>query len=185
MPPGAAGGVGASTVTMACADCVLSAMLVAVTVTFVVEATVGAVKKPVGEIVPLEADQVTVVFEVFFTVAENCWLVPVAISADVGVIETDTARGGLTETEACALCDGSATLVAVTVTTLVAVTAGAVNMPVDEIVPFEADQVTELFEVLLTVAENCWVAPEEMLADFGAMETETATCVAGSTETEA
>jgi hypothetical protein len=76
-------------------------------------------------------------------------------------------------------------LVAVTVTLVVAVTLGAVNMPLGEIVPFEADQVTAGFEALFTVAENCWVAPEAMLAEVGVMETETGTCVAGSTETEA
>ena len=100
MPPLVAGGVGGSTVTMACADCVLSATLVAVTVTLVVAVTLGAVNMPLGEIVPFEADQATERFEALLTVAENCCVAPPTRLADAGVIETETAVAGLTETEA-------------------------------------------------------------------------------------
>jgi hypothetical protein len=99
MPP-AVDCAGGSTVTLACADCVLSATLVAVTVTLVVAVTLGAVNMPLDEIVPFEADQVTEGLEALLTVAENCCVVPATISAEVGVMETDTAVGGLTETEA-------------------------------------------------------------------------------------
>src|SRR5579862_6762878 len=51
----------------------------------------------------------------------------------------------------------SAWLVAVTVTGVVAETLGAVNIPVELIVPAVADQVTAWFESLATVAVNCWV----------------------------
>ena len=61
---------------------------------------------------------------------------------------------------ACADCVLSATLVAVTVTLVVAVTLGAVNMPLGEIVPFEADQATERFEALLTVAVKVTGTPK-------------------------
>ena len=53
----------------------------------------------------------------------------------------------------------SATLVAVTVAVEAELTFGAVNMPLLEIVPELALQVTAVFEVLLTVATNCWCAP--------------------------
>lgn len=75
-------------------------MLVAVTVMLVGDATLGAVNRPVGEMVPFEADQVTAVFEVLLTVAENCWAAPGARLADVGVIETEIPASGVTETEA-------------------------------------------------------------------------------------
>src|SRR5664279_4142650 len=49
-----------------------SAWLVAVTVALVWEVTAGAVKRPPGVIVPPLADQLTAVFAVPLTVAENC-----------------------------------------------------------------------------------------------------------------
>ena len=85
---------------MACADWVLSATLVAFTVTLMVDPTLGAVNKPVGEMVPFEACQLTAMFDVLFTVAENCCVAPPTRLADAGVIETETAVAGLTETEA-------------------------------------------------------------------------------------
>ena len=144
-------------------------MLVAVTVTLVVAVTLGAVNMPLGEIVPFEADQVTEGFEALFTVAENCWAAPEATLADVGVMETETGScgAGSTETEACALFEGSATLVAMTITLVVEDTLGAVNVPSEEMFPLEADQVTLVFEVLLTLAENCCEAPETTLAGLG------------------
>jgi hypothetical protein len=66
---GVAGGI---TVTNALAPCVGSAALVALTVTLVLLVTIGAVKKPVLEIVPELADQDTAVLLVPCTVAENC-----------------------------------------------------------------------------------------------------------------
>src|ERR1700722_37767 len=58
---------GAFTVTVALADLVLSATLVAVTVTVFVAVTVGAVNSPVVLTVPEMADQVTAVLLVFVT----------------------------------------------------------------------------------------------------------------------
>jgi hypothetical protein len=57
----------AVTVTVALADLVLSATLVAVTVTVFVAVTVGAVNSPVVLTVPAVADQVTAVLLVFVT----------------------------------------------------------------------------------------------------------------------
>jgi len=88
------------TVTDAWENCVLSATLVAVTVTLVVNDTLGAVNRPLWEIVPFEVDQVTARFELLLTVAENCCVAPATTLADAGVIETETAVAGLTETEA-------------------------------------------------------------------------------------
>jgi hypothetical protein len=170
---------------MACADWVLSATLVAVIVTLIIEPTLGAVNNPLVEMVPFEACQVTAVLDVLFTVAENCCVAPPRRLADAGVIETDTAVAGLTETDAWALFEGSATLVAVTFTLVVEATLGAVNKPVGEIVPFELDQVTAGFEALLTVAENCCVPAEATVADVGFIETETEAGATGSTETDA
>jgi hypothetical protein len=124
---------------------------------------------PLGEIVPFDADQVTEGVEALLTVAENCWVAPEAMLADVGVIETETGAcvAGSTETDACALFEGSATLVAMTITFAVEDTLGAVNVPSEEMFPFEADQVTLVFEVLLTLAENCCEAPETSFAVLG------------------
>jgi len=40
-------------------------------------------------------------------------------------------------------------------------------MPLGEIVPLDVDQVTAVFEVLVTFAENCWLSPEARLAPLG------------------
>jgi len=61
----------------------------------------------------------------------------------------------------------------VTVSVEVVVTLGAVNSPLVEIVPPVALQVTAVFEVLLTVAENCCFPAEGTLAVVG----ETATII--------
>ena len=54
-------------------DCLLeSARLMAVIVTAVVTLTVGAVKRPTGEIVPAVVNQLAVVLLVLLTVAANC-----------------------------------------------------------------------------------------------------------------
>jgi len=60
------------TVTVALADFVVSATLVALTVPMAFAATVGAVNKPVLETVPIVADQVTDMFVAFETFAVNC-----------------------------------------------------------------------------------------------------------------
>ena len=144
---------GGITETVALADLVLSATLVTVTTTEVVAVTTGAVNNPVEETLPADAVQVTEVFEVFETVAPNCWVPAEVTFATVGVIEMLT--GGMTETVALADLVLSATLVAVTTTEVVEVTTGAVNRPVEETLPAEAVHVTEVFEVLETVAPNC------------------------------
>ena len=78
------------TVTLADADFVESAWLVAVTVAVVVELTVGAVNNPALEMVPAEAFQVTPVFVEPLTLAENCCVFPDESVALVGLIETET-----------------------------------------------------------------------------------------------
>ena len=73
-------------------------------------------------------------------------------------------------------------LVATTVTVVDEVTWGAVNTPLLEIVPLLADQVTAVFEVLLTVAMNCLIPAGNTLAEFG--ETVTLTAAVGLIVTE-
>lgn len=80
---------------------------------------------------------------------------------------------GLTVTDADALCVVSAWLVAVTVTVVVDETDGAVYIPVLEMLPAVAAQVTAVFVVLLTVAVNCFVAAEVTVAVDGVIDTET------------
>ena len=63
---------------------VVSATLVAVTVTLVEELTDGAVNRPRVEIVPALACQVTAVLLVAVMVAENCCLPPEEIVAVAG-----------------------------------------------------------------------------------------------------
>jgi hypothetical protein len=53
-------------------------------------------------------------------------------------------------------------------------TVGAVYKPVVVIDPGLADHVTCGLDALLTVAANCWRAPEATLADAGEMLTEIA-----------
>src|SRR5579863_8760524 len=81
------------TVTLALADFVGSAVLVAVTVSE--PAVAGAVYKPLLETMPLIAVQFTAVFVDPVTVAVNCCCCPVCTEAEVGAIETDTV--GVTE----------------------------------------------------------------------------------------
>lgn len=95
--------------TVAEADFVVSATLLAVTV--YVPAELGAVNRPELEIVPPLADQVTDVFVEPETLALNCWVAPVEIDAEVGLIETATAA--VTVIVVVADFVGSATLVAV------------------------------------------------------------------------
>src|SRR5438045_296193 len=107
-------GGGAVTLTLAEADFVLSAALVAATV--YVPAVAGAVYRPLLEIVPPVADQVIAVLVVPVTVAVNCWVAPVCTDADVGLMLTATGGGGtVAVTVAEADFVVSATLVALTV----------------------------------------------------------------------
>lgn len=105
------------TVTVADADLLASAELVAVTVT--VPPVAGAVRTallPFPAIVPAEALHVTDVFELPVTVALNETVPPASAVADDGEMLTATGTGGaVTVTDADALLDGSSTLVALTV----------------------------------------------------------------------
>jgi uncharacterized iron-regulated membrane protein len=71
---------------------------VAVTVTVVVEVTDGAVKSPVLEMVPAEADQVTAVFVEPLTVAVYCSLEPEETVAPVGEIDMERLVGAVART---------------------------------------------------------------------------------------
>lgn len=62
-----------------------------------------------------------------------------------------------------------ATLVAIT--EYVPAVVGAVYRPEDEIEPPEADQVTAVLFVPLTVAVNCWVVPSCRDTELGVIET--------------
>jgi hypothetical protein len=98
-------GTGYVSDTVAEADFVLSAWLVAVTVTEPELGTKsGAVYRPVEEIVPavvlpptvLLTDHVTLVLLVLLTVAANCFVASTTTEAVSGEIEIATAGGGVT-----------------------------------------------------------------------------------------
>src|ERR1039458_9453269 len=138
--------VGTLTVTIADADLVESAVLVAVTATLLGLGTVaGAGYKPLAEIVPTGGLapampftlHVTAVFVVPVTVAVNCCAPPVATVADDGETLTCTLFGAAAiVTVADADLVESAALVTVIVTVLgLGTVAGAVNRPPAEIVP--------------------------------------------------
>ena len=74
-------------------------------------------------------------------------------TAEVVIANAEVA--GATETVALDFLVVSATLVAVTVTLVLLLTLGAVNIPPAETAPDEADQVTAVLLVPWTVAENC------------------------------
>ena len=78
--------------------------------------TVGAVNKPLDEMLPKVVVQVTPVSLVFWTVALNWNLLADATVALVGATVTITTGVGCTVTVAAACLVGSARLVAVTVT---------------------------------------------------------------------
>ena len=103
----------AVTVTVAEADLVVSATLVAVTVTL--PAVAGAVKSPPVVMLPALAVQVTAGLLLPVTVAVNCCVAPVISEAVAGAMETETTTGAVTVTVAAADLVGSATLVALTV----------------------------------------------------------------------
>jgi hypothetical protein len=82
---------GATGFTVRVADALLlvSARLVAVTITGVAEVTVGAVNKPDAPTVPAVADQLTAVFGVLPTLAVNCRVAPetaVAVEGDTEML---------------------------------------------------------------------------------------------------
>ena len=156
------------TVTEERANLVASATLVAVMVAVVDAVTLGAVNIPPLLIVPPLAVHTTAVFEVFATVAVNCWVPSERMLDEVG--ETATLTGscaGFTVIVDCECLLGSATLVAVTVAVVATVTLGAVNIPLLLIVPPLAVQVTAVFEVWATIAENCCVPADAKLALLG------------------
>jgi len=103
---------GALTVTVADADLVLSAVLVAFTVK--VPAVFGAVYRPLDEMVPPVADHVTPLLLEPVMVVVNCCVPLVRMEAEVGEIVM-AITGTLTVTVADADLVLSAALVAVTV----------------------------------------------------------------------
>jgi hypothetical protein len=82
---------GGKTVTVAVADLVGSATLVAVTETASLTVNAGAVYSPVLVILPFEADQTTAVLVVFATFAVNCWVRAENTLGCAGETETCTA----------------------------------------------------------------------------------------------
>jgi hypothetical protein len=166
-------------VTIAVADLVVSATLVALTVTIVCAVTVeGAVYSPAPEIDPAPTGliaQVTAVLLDPVTAAVNCkvWdTVRVAVS---GV--TVTATAGFNVTIATAILVVSATLVAVIVTIVwVATVAGELYNPPLVIVPAPLGLTVHVTAVLLepvTLALNCNDCEATSVPVVG--ETETAT----------
>jgi hypothetical protein len=145
--------------TVALADFVGSATLVAVTVTACAALIrEGAVYNPFNKL-PNEGvmDQFTDVFELPVTVAVNCLLCDAVRVADNGLILMLTM--GVSWTVALADLVESATLVAVIITDCaLLMTDGAVYNPFDKL-PTEGfmDQVTEVVELPVTVAANCLV----------------------------
>lgn len=111
-----AGGV---SVTAAMAVFVVSAALVAITVTACGEVMeLGAVYKPLVEMTPTEglSAQVTAVLVVPETDAVNCCICDAARVAAAGVIEIETVDPGISVTTATADLVGSAVLTATTPT---------------------------------------------------------------------
>ncbi len=157
----------AGIVTAAEADFVESATEVAVTEKLL-PVVDPAVNRPVPEIVPPVAVQVTAVLDVPVTVAVNCRVCPACTVALAGEIVTVTAAGIVTAAEADFV--ESATEVAVT-EKLLPVVDPAVNRPVPEIVPPVAVQVTAVLDMPVTVAVNCRVCPACTVALVGETET--------------
>jgi len=144
--------------------------------------TLGAVYFPPSVIDPALVDQVTPVLLVPWTLAVNCCPAPEVMVVEEGETATLTLDPAATETVALAIFVVSAALVARTVTVVAAVTLGAVKLPVLEMLPALADQVTPVLLVPCTLAENCWVAPDAILALVGETEMLTLDPVAGAME---
>ena len=130
------------TETVALADLVESATLVAVTVTSVPAATPAKDKSPEPEMLPADADQVTEVLLLPVTVAVNCSVPADGTDAEVGeMLTATTTTGAVTVMVAVPDLVGSSVEVAVMVT--VVALAGAVYAPVTAlIVPALATQET-------------------------------------------
>jgi len=128
------------------------------------------------------AVQVTPLFDEPVTVAVNVWVVPACTDAEVGLMVIDTTGAAAVRvTDAAADFDVSATLVAVTLN--VPAEFPAAYIPVDEIVPPVADQVTFVLDDPVTVAENCCLPATCREAEVGLMLT--ATVGAAATVTDA
>ncbi len=126
-------------------DLVGSWVLVAVTVT--VDPVAGTSSTPEGEMEPAEADQVTPELKLLVPVTEEAQLA-VELAHTVEAEQTTETpvmvASGVMATTVEADFAGFATLVAVTVTEVPVVVAGAVNRPFPEIVPADAVHVTAL-----------------------------------------
>jgi hypothetical protein len=108
------------------------------------------------------------------TVAVNCIVPPEATVPLVGLMEIVTvgaAGSGFTVTFVVADLLASALLRAVTAKVAAEETEGAVNKPAAEIEPPVEVQVTPVLEDPVTVAVNCWVAPELSVGFCGATVT--------------
>jgi hypothetical protein len=110
------------------------------------------VYRPLLEIVPPLADQLTAVLVLPVTVAVNCCEAPVCSEAELGEMLTETV-GAATLTVAEAVFVLSAALVAVMVKVPGAF--GAVYSPLEETVPPLAVQLTAVLVVPVTAAVNC------------------------------
>ena len=174
-------GAGCS-VILADPDFVVSAMLVAVTITVCALVTfAGAVYSPVALMLsppeePLIA-HVTAVFVVLLTVAVNCCVAPAASVTAAGV--TTTATGGISVTVAVAVFVVSDVVFAVMVTVCwVVIVDGAVYRPASLIVPPPLDgltlHVTPVVQPFATAAVNCCVCPPYSIAALGEVLTFTA-----------
>jgi hypothetical protein len=137
------------------------------------DAVAGAVYSPFELMVPQLADHVTAVFVLPVTVEVNCSVVPALTESEVGLMVTTTGSGGgaVTITLAEAESAGFTTLVAVTAQEVVI--AGAVYKPLELMLPQDADQVTEVFVLPVTVEANCSVASASMESDSGLIATTT------------
>src|SRR5580700_11433256 len=123
----------------------------------------GVVNSPLSVMTPPVADQVTPVLLVLVTSAENCSGVPGAtvevpgmtLTTGLPIDEDDEAiaRVAMPRTKE------SATLVATIWITLPGLALGVVNSPFSVMTPPLADQVTPVFLVLVTNAENCSGVP--------------------------
>jgi hypothetical protein len=165
-------------VTTALAALVVSATLVAVTVTLCAEAMdAGAVYKPLPDSVPIAGfiDHVTLVLLLPVTAAVNCCALEAFRVAAAGLIFNATVVCGSNVTTALATFVGSATLVAVTVTMCVRSIAAAVYKPLAEIVPNAGliDHVTLVLLLPLTAAVNCCVLGAARVAIGGFILTTT------------
>src|SRR5262249_25914111 len=159
---------GACTVTVALADFVVSAAVVAVTVKLPV--VWPAAKRPVLEIVPPVALQVTAALLLPVTEALNCCVAPVCNVAVVGVMLTET-TGACTVTVAVAFFVVSAAEVAVTVK-LPAV-CWAVKKSVVWVVAPVGPLVAAVLLLPVTVALKCCFAAVGSVAVAGEMLTDT------------